>query len=250
MLAKTVAQNGRDWDTRLPYVLFAYRSSIQESAKESPFFLLYGRDPCLPTEETLSMSTSHQLLDLDDYKTELVTGLAEAWQLAQTNVRKAQQKQKKQHDRRAKGHEFRLGDQVFVYMPAAKRAKAYKFAKPFAGPYRIVDVYNNGAEVQLISRPQSESIRVAFNHIRRCPNEIPGSDGTAKPASTGMPGGPTLDTEVEATSTVKPQSRAPPQLEKNDTEQNRREVPGAWRDRLRPRKSNPSEDAGPKDGEM
>ena len=89
MLAKTVAQNGRDWDTRLPYVLFAYRSSIQESTKESPFFLLYGRDPCLPTEETLSMSTSRQLLDLDDYKTELVTGLAEAWQLAQTNVRKA-----------------------------------------------------------------------------------------------------------------------------------------------------------------
>ena len=254
MLAKTVTRNGRDWDTRLPYVLFACRSSIQESTKESPFFLLYGRDPCLPTEKTLSMSTSRQLLDHDDYKTEIATGLAEAWQLAQTNVRKAQQKQKKQHDRRAKGPEFRLGDRVFVYMPAAKRGKAYKFAKPFTGPYRIVDVYNNGAEVQLISRPHSESIRVAFNRIRRCPNEIPdisGSDGTAKPASTEMPGGPTLDTEVEATSTGKPRSRAPPQLEKNDTEQSpRREVPGAWRDRLRPRKSKPSEDAGPKDGEM
>ena len=47
MLAKTVEKSGKDWDLRLPYVLFAYRSSPQESTKESPFFLLYGRDPTL-----------------------------------------------------------------------------------------------------------------------------------------------------------------------------------------------------------
>ena len=45
MLSKTVEKGGRDWDVRLPYVLFAYRSSPQESSRESPFFLLYGRDP-------------------------------------------------------------------------------------------------------------------------------------------------------------------------------------------------------------
>ena len=67
----------------------------------------------------------------------------------------------------------------------------------------------------MIFKPHSESIRVAFNRIRRCPNEIPDiseSDGTAEPETTG--GGATLDTEVEATSTAKPRSRAPPQLEK------------------------------------
>lgn len=54
MLAKTVQKHGTDWDERLPYVLFAYRASLQESTRESPFFLLYGRDPKLPTEETLT----------------------------------------------------------------------------------------------------------------------------------------------------------------------------------------------------
>ncbi len=53
MLAKTVEKGGKDWDRRLPYVLFAYRSSPQESTKESPFFLLYGRDPKLPTQSTM-----------------------------------------------------------------------------------------------------------------------------------------------------------------------------------------------------
>ena len=42
MLAKTVAIGGKDWDDCLPYVLFAYRASPQESTGESPFFLLYG----------------------------------------------------------------------------------------------------------------------------------------------------------------------------------------------------------------
>ena len=34
MLAKKVEQSGRDWDQHLPYILFAYRASMQESVKE------------------------------------------------------------------------------------------------------------------------------------------------------------------------------------------------------------------------
>jgi transposase InsO family protein len=52
MLAKTVDQSGRDWDKRIPYVLYAYRTSLQKSTRESPFYLLYGRDARLPTEAT------------------------------------------------------------------------------------------------------------------------------------------------------------------------------------------------------
>ena len=37
MLAKTVQQQGQDWDEYLCNVLYAYRKSIQESTKESPF---------------------------------------------------------------------------------------------------------------------------------------------------------------------------------------------------------------------
>ena len=45
MLSKCVDCHGKDWDLHLPYVLYAYRVTAQESTKESPFFLLYGRDP-------------------------------------------------------------------------------------------------------------------------------------------------------------------------------------------------------------
>ena len=45
----TGERSGADWDQHLPFVLFAYRASMQESTLESPFFLLHGRDPRLPS---------------------------------------------------------------------------------------------------------------------------------------------------------------------------------------------------------
>lgn len=52
MLAKSAVADPRGWDVKLPYVLFAYRSSPQESTKQSPYHLLYGREAALPTSVT------------------------------------------------------------------------------------------------------------------------------------------------------------------------------------------------------
>ena len=94
MLAKTVERFGHDWDRHLSYVLYAYRVSVQESTRESPFFLLYGRDPTLPVLEALSRERSPYVVDLDDYKTELVAGLSSAWQTAQECITDKQKHQK------------------------------------------------------------------------------------------------------------------------------------------------------------
>ena len=59
-----------------------------------------------------------------------------------------------------------MGDRVFVYIPAAKASKAYKFARPFYGPYRIMEQNELGVVVQPVDKPQSEPIRVAYDRIR------------------------------------------------------------------------------------
>ena len=83
MLAKTTTPGSLDWDERLPFVLFSYRCSVQQSTGESPFFLLYGRDPQLPTEEALSKLMEQCYLDSDDYRSQLVQNLSDAWECAQ-----------------------------------------------------------------------------------------------------------------------------------------------------------------------
>lgn len=232
MLAKKVKKSGRDWDVQLPYVLFAYRTSMQESTRESPFFLLYGRDPRLPTEVALSPSPEDQNMDVDDYKAELVTGLSTAWEAARRNVERAQQKQKKFFDRRARDPGFRVGDRVFLYVPSEKSGQAYKFAKPYRGPYRIVGLYENGADLRLVSRPGDQTIRVALTRLRRCPEEI------------GDPSWPATEAECLAPSVESENSRDdPPEVAEQD------ETPSVWRGRLRPREKL-SEDACNKDRDM
>ena len=81
VLAKRVQHSGKDWDEQLPYVLFAYRSSVQMSTQESPFYLLYGRDPRLPAAEVLAAPDDRRTVDLRDYKTELCHQFTEAWKL-------------------------------------------------------------------------------------------------------------------------------------------------------------------------
>ena len=81
MLAKSVEKNGKDWDKHLPYVLFAYRSSLQQSTGESPFYLLYGRDPRLPTDEVLNIPVDRRNIDLRDHKEEMIHRFSTAWQV-------------------------------------------------------------------------------------------------------------------------------------------------------------------------
>ena len=61
-----------------------------------------------------------------------------AWQPAQAEISRAQGRQKKFHDREAKQPVLQVGDRVFVYSPSKKQGKAYKLARPFMGPYRVL----------------------------------------------------------------------------------------------------------------
>ena len=173
MLAKT-AKQGSDWDTRLPYALFAYRATVQASTAESPFFLLYGRDPRLPIELALSPPAECYHTHLDDYKSRMIQAMSQAWTQAKKMIGKAQQRQKTQHDRSSKNANFQVGDRVFVFMPGMKTGPAYKLACPYKGPYRVIEIHPNGAEVLLIDRPKEPAIRVALNRVRQhCATTFP-----------------------------------------------------------------------------
>ena len=151
MLSKCVEKHGQNWDQQLPYVLFAYRVAVQASTQESPFYLLYGRDPQVPTETALSQPRTVYQLDFAE---------------------DAQAKQKKQYDLRSKDSGLVIGDRVMVYMPGSVKGKAWKFARPYHGPYRVLAVTPTNVEVKLVDQPKEPSIFVSIDRVRRCPNEM------------------------------------------------------------------------------
>lgn len=59
-----------------------------------------------------------------------------------------------------------------VYMPGAVQDPAWKLARPFHGPYRVVTLTPSNAEVILIDKPKEPSTFVVLNRIRCCYDEM------------------------------------------------------------------------------
>ena len=73
-------------------MLFAYRACQQQSTQELPFFLLYGCDPRLPTEDMLFPPSTRVHLNLQEYVVELAKQMAGAWESARSAITKPQKK--------------------------------------------------------------------------------------------------------------------------------------------------------------
>lgn len=137
MLSMYVSSHQRDWDEFIPYVLFAYRTSIQETTQETPFYLMYGRDARLPIDVALTQPTV-RYTSTDDYRVDLVDKLQHAFTQAKENTERAQQKQKLYADEHSKEPTYEIGEKVWVYAPVTAKGLSTKLLHPWSGPYEII----------------------------------------------------------------------------------------------------------------
>ncbi len=125
-LSMFVSTNQKDWDEHIPQVLFAYRVSPNATTGESPFYLLYGREPRLPLDISLlpPANLSNLSPSVSEHRARIVTTLEEARQLIASNTQRAQLRMKAQYDNIARPVTFSIGQRVWVYTP--KRVKDYR----------------------------------------------------------------------------------------------------------------------------
>jgi transposase InsO family protein len=139
MLAMYVSTDQKDWDVGLPSVLFAYRTSLHPSINESPYFLMFGREPFTPTDASLSLprNPENEWTSIEKYRAELVTRLTRAWKLANDSLQRAHENQKRTYDQRHPEKFFEPGDRVWLFVPAVKKGLTPKLAHRWHGPYRV-----------------------------------------------------------------------------------------------------------------
>src|SRR5256885_10266894 len=113
-LCESLAKLGEtsDWNRNITPVLFAYRTSKHLTTEISPFYLIYGREPQLPIDETEAENTN----SLVQYLHHLVNDLPLLREIAKDNVTKQQIKQKDNHDQQVRTNQvFQIGDKVLYY---------------------------------------------------------------------------------------------------------------------------------------
>uniref|UniRef100_A0A7M5XFT0 Reverse transcriptase n=1 Tax=Clytia hemisphaerica TaxID=252671 RepID=A0A7M5XFT0_9CNID len=131
-----VASRQNDWDQYLPSVLFAYRTSVNESRKESPYYLMFGREATLPSD--LQFNPGKKLSpQVEDHRARIVGQVQMAQRIANENLKKAQRKNKHYYDQNVKGKEFKVGDEVWLHNKARQKGLSPKLMAKWIGPFRI-----------------------------------------------------------------------------------------------------------------
>ena len=109
-----VSEHHGDWDLFIPYALFAYRTAVQSSTNETPFYLRYGRDPRLPIDVSLTKA-QETYCNTDDYRGIIAGRFLDAWKLTRDNIELAQQRQKSQYDKTAKDVTYDIGTGLVIH---------------------------------------------------------------------------------------------------------------------------------------
>ncbi|XP_028417823.1 uncharacterized protein LOC114542487 [Dendronephthya gigantea] len=139
-LSMYVSANQKDWDEFLPSILFAYRTSPQATTGDSPFYLLYGREPRLPIDvNILPPQTDKLSTSIAEHRARIVSQLEEAQRLAKANTERTQQQMKARYDLKSKPDTYRIGQRVWVFTPKTQKGLSKKLLHCWHGPYRIAE---------------------------------------------------------------------------------------------------------------
>ena len=124
-----------EWKAHLPTVEFAINSLPNRSTGYSPFYLNYGYHPVVPSE----LIKGDEVVR-NEAVSVFVQRLRNIWTVAQQNLEKSVQQQKKYYDKRRRDVHFAVGDLVLL-STANLRVKSVpaKLQRKFVGPFTVLE---------------------------------------------------------------------------------------------------------------
>ena len=144
MLSIIATEKEDGWDLQLPTAMLAYRTSIHETTKATPFSLMFGREARLSVDVVYGSPPDETYESPSEFALKLRDRLADAYKLVRNNTDVEQKRQKLLlYDRRTQVSPYTVGDQVWLHSPAVRRGKSRKLHRPWQGPYEIIKVLSD-----------------------------------------------------------------------------------------------------------
>lgn len=116
MMSMYMVNNQKDWDECLPYIIFAYNTSIQNSTLFSPFYIVHGREPRLPSDIILNINTQG-IENIKPFVVDITHNLQKVKELVEIKIEKSQIKNKNIIYTNRRSVSYNIDDLVLVYSP-------------------------------------------------------------------------------------------------------------------------------------
>lgn len=162
MMSIFVNENRNNWDDHLPFILMAYRATIQDSTCFSPYKMLFGRDMICPIDIICGFTVNSVNLCPIEYVEWLRFTLTTTYNFAYENLSRAASRQKKNYDRGAKPRGFGEGSFVWRWYPPKA---GIKLALGWTGPY-FVEAKVSDVLYKIKLLPTSKSLIVHVDHLK------------------------------------------------------------------------------------
>ena len=165
-----------NWKKHLPKLAFAYNSTVNKSTGFSPFYLMFGRKSILPIDyifqregarSDLKNKTHQQFVD--DWK----KTMQEAFKIANEQIQKSSQYNKRYYDKKVKETEILPGDRVLIrnVRDKAGTGKLTSYWEP--NIFEVVKKDKNLPVYTMKNLNKNSDIRVLHrNLIMKC-NDLP-----------------------------------------------------------------------------
>ena len=136
MLRMYVQRNPAEWDCYLAPIEFAYNNATQASTGYSPFYLMHGDHPRVPT--ALSDRTVSLDVNVESAET-FVHFFQQLVSCAQRSIDRARAYQKKHADQHRRELTFNVGDRALLSTSHLEMNMPSAFRRRFIGPFEIIE---------------------------------------------------------------------------------------------------------------
>uniref|UniRef100_A0A667YA11 Integrase catalytic domain-containing protein n=1 Tax=Myripristis murdjan TaxID=586833 RepID=A0A667YA11_9TELE len=121
----------RDWVSCLPHVLFCYNTTPHQGTGESPFLLMFGREPRLPIDFLLGRAQDPVQGEVQDWLVEHQARLEVAFANARERLLVAAERRKERHDQGVRDAPLQVGQLVYLRDHSAR------------GRHKIQDIWSS-----------------------------------------------------------------------------------------------------------
>ena len=145
ILKVIVSENPLVWSEALPTAMLAINSAYNRSIKETPYFLMFARDPHLPYSSLTTIQKP--IYCASNYKDFLCNITRKVFESVKYQLERISQRYQHAYDIKYKTKEFHINVDDLVYCKRLQ-PRAHKLEPKYLGPFRVTKVLKDGVEIK------------------------------------------------------------------------------------------------------
>jgi hypothetical protein len=168
MVSKYLVSTDLEWDELIKEVASCYNMTPHNTTGESPFYLMFGRDPRLPIEDLVHVNKRKgDTVEVKEFRRHLVVALETAIANAKETMDKRMELAKRIADRNLRESDIMEGELVLYRDYRLRVGMSEKYKNQWGAVYRVQKIEGQHAYIVPKGEPDQDPKRVHLDQIKR-----------------------------------------------------------------------------------